>query len=286
MARYVKDYTIKGQPDELLQKIEDYVVSEGYCITEYDGKTVYKKSSGAINAPSYIRIKYENDILRLQVWIKFPILPNVFVGEYDLQGIVGQEIKGPLSQRVKQIENYIQEYIEQTEKAAQAQVEEAGEVEEEFIFCTNCGAKNKKMFAFCTMCGQKISLPESSVIKEEYMSKKDFIKKKVPHSLLAELRTASIVLYTSIGISIILAIFLTPLALRDLGILLGLTLGMHIGKNKACSIVLLCISLFEMILSIAVTKTLGGFLIVAASIWSLSIFIRIDKLYKESTKRL
>ena len=40
---------------------EDYVVSEGYCITEYDGKTVYKKSSGAINAPSYIRIKYEND---------------------------------------------------------------------------------------------------------------------------------------------------------------------------------------------------------------------------------
>ena len=43
MARYVKDYTIKGQPDELLQKIEDYVVSEGYCITEYDGKTVYKK---------------------------------------------------------------------------------------------------------------------------------------------------------------------------------------------------------------------------------------------------
>ena len=94
MARYVKDFFIKENPVDLLQTIDEYLTEQGYTIVDYKGQQVYQKRSGALTAPSFMRISHKDSTLRFQVWIKFPVLPGVFVGEYDLQGIVGKDIKG------------------------------------------------------------------------------------------------------------------------------------------------------------------------------------------------
>lgn len=302
MSRYVKDYTINIEAEELLEELETYIISEGYTTTEYDGQLIYKKSSGAMNSPSYIKIRCEDTLLRIQAWIKFAMLPNVFIGEYDLQGVIGRDINGPLAERLQKIDNIIQNYIEaHCETAAESTATESTAAEstaakEEYIFCTNCGTKLNKSMSFCTMCGKKIKNQETEnnysdetkafAEREYYMSKKDFIKNKAPASFKTTLKVSAIVLYVCLGLSAVVGLIQNPLALVDVGIMLGLTLGMHLGKNKACAIALLAVTIFEVVVTLIVTHTFGGWLPVVFAIMAVSAFSKVDKQYKSYIKRL
>ena len=68
--------------------------------------------------------------------------------------------------------------------------------------------------------------------------------------------------------------------------MLGLTLGMHIGKSQGCAIALFVVCLLETIITFVVTQTLGGWIPLALSIWTLSVFIRADGQYKKYISNL
>lgn len=299
MARYVKDFFIKENPVDLLQTIDEYLTEQGYTIVDYKGQQVYQKRSGALTAPSFMRISHKDSTLRFQVWIKFPVLPGVFVGEYDLQGIVGKDIKGPLAERVNTVEKLIQNYIDTLQESV---FETAPIIEQEKsdeIYCIACGTKQSRCYSYCFSCGQKLIHPEdiqnnnvsaetteTVPAQDVYISKKEFLKTKCPHSYIVEIRIASIILYVCLGISIIAALSVNPAALIDMGLMLGLTLGMHIGKSQGCAIALFIVCLLETIITFILTQTLGGWIPLALSIWTLTVFIRAAGQYKKYISNL
>lgn len=70
MGRSVYDYTL-NQPQSLIQYIaNDYFAKEGFRLINYRGEQVWKKGTGMMTAPSYIKINYQNGVLHLEAWIR------------------------------------------------------------------------------------------------------------------------------------------------------------------------------------------------------------------------
>ena len=163
--------------------------------------------------------------------------------------------------------------------------------------CARCGNVVNPGEKFCGVCGNSVShqqaggyippvptqnpvdtgrpLPPGVVV-----SKREYFKNYAPASLRKELRNMAIVGYVLAGILAIVGIFLNWISLIDMVILLGLTLGMHLGRSKGCAIAILVYAIANCILGIILTGTLGGWGIVALGIGALNVFKKADKLYE------
>ena len=383
MARYRRDFPFSSSPDALLNAVGQYLTTEGYEFTQYEGETVFKKGYGILTGPTFIKVSYLPNFVTVEAWMKYALLPGVYVGEIGLTGFVGAAVKGPLKQRVAQIESMVLEAAAIGNTYAAPTVAAAGApqnmpapndmtcpscgaaIDASMLFCTNCGqslaaaqtqpapaeqpaaapptsfaeaetqllsedltcpscgATNAADATDCTNCGQSLAAaqtqpasaeqpaaapqqpayvpPRQSVPPQQpaapyyppqgssyapaqppagqFISKRDYFMQYVPH-FAKEVRNVAFLCYVCAGLNALLSIFLNPVGLIDSLLLLGLALGMHLGKSKVCAILILVLACVEMLIGIILVGSPGGVLWLIAGIWAVVIFNRADKQYK------
>lgn len=95
--------------DELLHKkdnvIDQLMTEKGYKKTTYKGESVYKKGKGILTAPSFFKFNNleEENKIRIEAWIKYAILPGLYVGESDLDSNFGFVVKKPMRNIVEKL---------------------------------------------------------------------------------------------------------------------------------------------------------------------------------------
>ena len=171
MARYIKDFRVAASPDTIFGAVYPYLMSEGYEYIQYENENVFKKGKGLMTGPTFIKLSFAGNAVRLEAWMKYALFPGVYVGELGLTGFVGAAVKGPLKRRVAQIEAMIMQHAnydfsaqqqapyaaqtpQQSAYAAQTAANQPGQV-----FCMNCGTRLAQGTSFCPNCGQHVQTP-------------------------------------------------------------------------------------------------------------------------------
>lgn len=152
MARYRKDFPLTTSPDAIFQTVYQYLIFEGYEYLQYDHENVFKKGHGLMTGPTFLKLSFSENAVRLEAWMKYALLPGVYVGEIGLTSFIGAAVKGPLKRRVAQIEEILAQYAATPAATYEAQ---ATPDQPEYFFCTNCGTKLPQGTAFCPNCGHK-----------------------------------------------------------------------------------------------------------------------------------
>lgn len=185
MARYIKDFQINVDPQNVYSAVNQYLQSEGYDYINYDGENVYKKGTGAFTNPTFFKFSFAGNMVRMETWMKYAFFPGVFVGELGMEGFVGSAVKGPWKKRVKNLEATLGSFAMQApfypDSAAQgfsnnvnsneAQIlkttvgyEETGVLNagqpacaapSAPVFCNKCGNQLTENVQFCSVCGQQ-----------------------------------------------------------------------------------------------------------------------------------
>lgn len=103
MSRYKNTIETDRHPDDLEDDIVHYLKKEGFTLIDRD-ENIWKKGMGLLLGPQYIQFDVYKGKLKLQAWIKFAILPWVYVGEMGIDGFFGVIPKKKLKVRVIAIE--------------------------------------------------------------------------------------------------------------------------------------------------------------------------------------
>ena len=156
MGRTIKEFYFNGNAEALFNEVHSYLLSEGYKYIDFKGEYLFKKGSGLMTGPSFIKITVSGYSARLEGWMKYAILPGVYAGEIDLDSFVGSAVKGPLKKRYATIEQMIYRYSAAPAYAQPqyqppvAPVQQTGNG-----FCEKCGTEFLPGAAFCMKCGNK-----------------------------------------------------------------------------------------------------------------------------------
>lgn len=174
------------------------------------------------------------------------------------------------------------------------------------VVCPKCGRQFTNNENFCVECGvSTIPYSNNQYTQNMYMSqynpsgnqtnygvanptitKKEFIKNHLPASYVKSINIIAICAYICAGINIILSIIVYPLAMIDSLLLAGLALGMQLGRNKICAILLLVLGCAETILGIVLSGAVTSILWLVLGICAVILFVRIDKEYKSFLLRM
>lgn len=95
----------------------------------------------------------------------------------------------------------------------------------------------------------------------------------------------AILCYVCAGITAISSLVFNPYGLIDAAILLGIALGMHLGKSRVCAILLLVFSIIECVVCLVLTYSFPFWWLVAG-ISALVTFNKIEKQYKQFNARI
>lgn len=112
------------------------------------------------------------------------------------------------------------------------------------------------------------------------MTKQQFIKLPGMSQVRGSLVGAACIAYFCAAATLIFAVVINPLSILDAAIILGLALGMHLGRSRACAFVLLGYSIFNFFYSIIENHTGGGWLIILAAIIGCIATCRLHASYK------
>lgn len=107
MARYVNQLPLTKEPQILTQMIGNYLTKEGFVNKTYHGELVWQKGIGLAVAPQFIKFDFTENSVIVEAWLKYAILPGVYLGEQNLKGIFGIAVKSILKTRVKSVETII-----------------------------------------------------------------------------------------------------------------------------------------------------------------------------------
>lgn len=107
MARYVKELPINKSSEQIQVITNQFFDQEGFKQVTYKGELVWKKGLGIMVGPQYITVKDSAGIVRVEAWIKFALLPGVYLGELGLDGFVGAIPKSLLKGKVSRLEQLL-----------------------------------------------------------------------------------------------------------------------------------------------------------------------------------
>ncbi len=163
MARYCNDFLLNESPDSVFHAVQQYLLSEGYEYTQYENEPVFKKGKGVWTGPTFFKLSFYEGGVRLEAWMKYALLPGVYVGELGATGFVGAAAKGPLKRRIAQIETILSQYVHAQNPQPQAQPNAPTAAPSATVgvlpgakHCTACGAALASDASFCTSCGQAV----------------------------------------------------------------------------------------------------------------------------------
>lgn len=262
MARYKKVYGYPTQIESVTAQINSYLISRGYTYKNYNGEMLYHIGDGWLSPPRCIKVFTEFSSIVVESWMKYSILPYVAVGEFDISSnsFVGAFFKGKMREEVRVIEQIIMQYQGDTYQGiplGQDNVAEQGPAV------------------------QNTSAPTEQVDASN-ITKREFLERYAPMSLRGDLKKAAIIGYICSGISAVFGlVMMNPFAILEVMIMVGLLLGMHLGRSKACAIIYLCIACLDCLVSIVTYGIPAGWLVIVAGILAVVTFGKIDKQYKE-----
>lgn len=127
------------------------------------------------------------------------------------------------------------------------------------------------------------TVPNPEVIPAS-CTKKEYRKNYASPQLKKNIKTWSIFAYVLVGINVLLAVFVEWTILLDAAVLLGLTLGVHIGKSKGCAIALLVYSIVSCLIATIWNGTVSGWWWIVLAISYLTTFKKIDEEYTNWSK--
>ncbi|MBQ7346084.1 MAG: hypothetical protein IJW45_08510 [Oscillospiraceae bacterium] len=107
MARYVNEVQLRCEPLEGFNKVRAYLEGEGFEYVTYKGENVFQKGIGFWTAPTFIKVTFGTTSARVEAWIKYALLPGVFLGEMGMNGAVGFAAKGTMKRCVPVIEQML-----------------------------------------------------------------------------------------------------------------------------------------------------------------------------------
>ncbi len=82
--RFVTEFAATLQPEYLETITRNFFASQGFSMVQYKGEYVWRKGTGLVTAPQFIKLGYINGVVRIEAWLKGP-----FGGEMGLTGFVG-----------------------------------------------------------------------------------------------------------------------------------------------------------------------------------------------------
>lgn len=274
MARYVKDFPMVDDFQNTYPQISRLLHDEKYLPRTRDGEQVFQKGDGVWLAASFVKVTRLGNTVRLEAWV------DVWGADQGLEGFAGSAVKKPLKKIVARIEQILTKPNENYVPAP-----ETAENSAEVKFCNICGTPLTEEDKFCTACGAVVvSKLYNGAPMDKNISKKAFLKQYAGESFYKNLKVVAIIGYVLAGISAI-AIFANPAAIIDVVVMLGLTLGMHLGRSKACAIGLTAYGAFWMVYNLVMYGMFSSWGILLVGVYGLIIFAGADKRYKEMTKQ-
>ncbi len=103
MARYQNSFVSSKSPEEIQQVLTKFCEMEGFKFVTYKGEQVYKKGSGIMTAPQFVKVSVNGNQIFLEAWLKSALLPGVYVGEMGLDGFAAAVPKSMLKTRVERL---------------------------------------------------------------------------------------------------------------------------------------------------------------------------------------
>ena len=290
MARYVKDFVLNADAQTVYSLLGNYLTSEGYEYTTYEGEAVFKKGDGWVSGPTFFKFAFYGNTLRMETWMKYAILPGVFAGEIGLSGFVGCAVKGPWKKRIFNIETILANAgavptaapavapvvpaVQPTAPAPQPAQSAPS------AYCSNCGTALPAGSAFCSNCGRACQ-PRAAApyaVPAGQVSRKEFIDNYADPSVRKSIRNIAILCYICVGATLLAAFILSPWSIIDAALLLGFTLGMHLGRSKVCSYLILALGIIEVVVGLFFGSF--PFLWLIAGIAAVTTFSKVEKQYK------
>ena len=101
MSRTITKFTSPFEPNAAFDAFSKYMFREGFEFVRKDGQQYWKKGSGLMAGPQFLKLTANNDgSYVLEAWVKFAILPGLYVGEMGVKGIVAVLPKQLLKERM------------------------------------------------------------------------------------------------------------------------------------------------------------------------------------------
>lgn len=107
MSRYVKELPVNKSPEQIQAIANQFFDKEGFKQVPYKGEQVWKKGMGIMVGPQYVTVKDSSGMVRVEAWIKFALLPGVYLGELGLEGFVGAIPKSLLKGKISRLEQLL-----------------------------------------------------------------------------------------------------------------------------------------------------------------------------------
>ena len=106
MARYINDLRTNAPVENVMNQIHGYLQNEGFS-QKPDGS--WQKGMGLLTGPQLVHVAPANGAIHIEAWIKFALLPGVYLGELGTTGAFGMIPKRALKKRVDVIESMVQQ---------------------------------------------------------------------------------------------------------------------------------------------------------------------------------
>lgn len=278
MARYQKIYPQIDTAENTFNQIYQYLIAQGFQYVTYDGQQLFKKGDGIWVAPRFVKVTYLPGYVQVEAWIE------AFGSEQGLEGFVGSAVKGPIKKAAAFMDTVLTRpgvgYVPEQKPVAET-------TQGTVTYCAKCATPIAPNGRFCPKCGHPVGAPivqtgiESTIPAGVQITKQEFYKKYAGEKFKRELRVAAIIGYVLVGINLLVSILMNPYGLIDCAVLLGLLLGMHLGRSKGCAIALLAYSIFSSIVGMVSSGTLTGWAWIAIGVSGVILFANTDKRYRE-----
>lgn len=245
MARFQRVLPMVDFQEKSFAKVHNFLIGKKFKYETVDGQQVFRKGDGFWAAAKFIRVCYADSHVLLEAWV------DAQGAEMDLDGPIASAAKKPLEKVVVQVQEIL----------------------------TQPGAG----YVPAEPTGAFPVFPDDRPVLPAGITKKEYIKNYAGDHFRRQLRNTAIVGYICAGLNLIVALTLNAYALIDVAIILGLTLGMHLGKSKGCAVCMLIYGIYAVVSSLIFNGSFGGWLLLVLGIMAVQVFDKAEKRFKQLT---
>ena len=148
------------------------------------------------------------------------------------------------------------------------------------MICKSCGRANELGARFCKSCGAPLESDESMQQNNTYQSENVYQQNNqyvMPESLYSgttrmtkkEFNECANIKSITKNITAAAIIAGNIAGLVDVMIVVGLGLGIHLAKSRACAVIITAYSIFNFVYMILLTGVPGGWLIIVCGVYSI-----------------
>lgn len=116
---------------------------------------------------------------------------------------------------------------------------------------------------------------------DEKLTKKEFLNQPEMKKVKGNIVASAIILYVCAAISFLLLVVVQGnlFGIIDVALVLGLALGIHLAYSRGCAIAVTVYAAFNLIVTIATTGKVGGYLVIIAAVYAVMATYKFKKSY-------